>query len=185
MEEAEVRYTIYSLLKENDPLATCTCANGVLLFECFLHSLGFAPVEPSTCITVTYVISLPIYVGAVTPPASCVGLDNIIANIATSGVLQCQRSDDCLSLNCNATHMEGFGAVLHFLHCDRPPAIELFSKTPLGQSPTGKFDSSDPMRTTVITSENGTDFEITISWITTQTASISVRSTLSTHYAIL
>ena len=74
--------------------------------------------------------------------------------------------------------MDNLGAVLYLLPCDRPPAIELFSKTPLGQSLLGRFDSSDPMRTTGTDIESGTEFQITIHWITTQTASISVCSTL-------
>ena len=115
------------------------------------------------------VVSSPACVAAGTPE-SCEGLDNIIANIE---VLQCQRNDDCLSLDCDAIDMEGFGAVLYLFPCDRPPAIELISKTPLGNSSVGKFNSSQT-RTTVIDLGNGTEFQTTISWITNQTASISV-----------
>jgi hypothetical protein len=54
-------------------------------------------------------------------PESCEGLDNIIAKSAAT--LQCQRNDDCLSLDCNATDLAGFGAVLlgnsAFLQCQR------------------------------------------------------------------
>ena len=116
-----------------------------------------------------YMISFPTYT-AVSEPESC----EINDNIADSAVLQCQRSDDCLSLDCNGIHMEDFGAVLHLLPCDRPPAIEIFSKTPLGRSSVEKFNSSDRMRTTEIDLGNGTVFWMTVSWITTQIASLSV-----------
>ena len=66
------------------------------------------------------------------------------------------------------------GAVLYLLPCDRPPAIELFSKTPLGQSLVGKFNSSVPTRTIKIDARSGIELQITISWITNQTVSLSV-----------
>ena len=64
--------------------------------------------------------------------------------------------------------------MLHLHPCDRPPAIELFFKTPLGLSPVGKFDSSDPVRTAEIPLLSIGVFEITLSWITNQTVTISV-----------
>jgi hypothetical protein len=67
--------------------------------------------------------------------------------LGNSAFLQCQRSDDCLSLDCNATGIADFGAVLRLHPCDKPPAIELFFKTPDGLSPVGKFNSSDPIIT--------------------------------------
>jgi hypothetical protein len=106
-------------------------------------------------------------------PESCEGLDNIIAKSAAT--LQCQRNDDCLSLDCNATDLAGFGAVLLLHPCDKPPAIELFFKTPDGLSPVGEFDSSDPIRTTGAPLMEGAEFQITVSWITNQTVSLSSR----------
>ena len=137
---------------------------------------AFAPIELPTCIIITYHVISPSTI-AVGKPESCKGLDNIID---TSSALQCQKSDDCLSLDCNATGMAGSGAVLLLHPCDRPPAIELFFKTPDGLSPVGKFDSSDPIRTTGAPLMEGAEFQITVSWITNQTVSLSV----SFHFQI-
>ena len=138
---------------------------------------GFASVEPLTYSAIRFVISSPTCL-AVGKPESCEGLDIINNNIAVSTVLQCQRSDDCLSLDCDGIQTEDYGAVLYLLPCDRPPAIELFSKTPLGNSSEGKFDSSDQTRTAVIDLGSGTVFWMTMSWITAQTVSLSVRFTM-------
>lgn len=103
-------------------------------------------------------------------PESCDGLDAI----GNSSYLQCERSNDCLHLDCNVTLYEGYGAKLDLLPCDEPPAIEVFLKSPNGQSPLGKFDSSDPSRTTAAPLDDVFDFQFIFSWITNQTATITV-----------
>ena len=131
------------------------------------RAFRFAPTELPTCIMVTYyVYSLAVAGGE---PESCEGLDNI----GNSALLQCQRSDDCLFLDCNATSIAGFGAVLHLYPCDKPPAIELLFKKPDGLSPVGKFNSSDPITANIYLNIT-TKFEITVSWITNQIFSFSV-----------
>jgi hypothetical protein len=64
--------------------------------------------------------------------------------------------------------------VLHLYPCDKPPAIELFFKTPDGLSPVGEFNSSDPITANIYLNIT-TKFEITVSWITNQIFSFSSR----------
>ena len=107
---------------------------------------------------------------ATAEPESCDGLDSI----GNSSALQCDRSSDCLSLDCNATETSGDGAILHLFPCDNPPAIEIIFKSLLGQSSVGKFDSSNPSRTTGVPLAGDVEFQLTVSWVTTQTATITV-----------
>ena len=64
---------------------------------------------------------------------------------------------------------------MELLPCDQPPAIEIFLKTPSGESKLGKFDSSQPPSTRAIPLDGGAEFQFIVSWISIQTVTITVR----------
>ena len=63
---------------------------------------------------------------------------------------------------------------MNLLPCDQPPAIEIFVKSPDGESRLGKFDSSEPSSTTAVPLNDVTEFQFIVSWISIQTVTITV-----------
>ena len=111
---------------------------------------------------------------------SCEGLDKI----DSSPLLDCDINENCLSMDCNVTSFAGHGAILILLPCDRPlPALKLLLKSPSGTTSLGKFDSSEPRRTTTASLSDAATFVITISWASTNIATIEVANMLYEGYS--
>jgi hypothetical protein len=107
-------------------------------------------------------------------PESCEGLDNI----GNSERLECVPSEDCLSALCNVTNpFTGYGAIVHLLPCDQPPALEILLLSPDAVTSVWKFDSSTPSRTTSVpltddTNSFSVEFRMTVSWAAPHAATI-------------